>query len=105
MDDTILVSNNLGFLQQIKKLLSSAFDMVDLGELHSCLGIQIQRDCTKGILLLRQSKFIEDTIKKFGLESAHSATTPYLASSMKSTSDSGGQLVTNQPYANLVGCL
>ena len=38
-ENTILVSNDFGFLQQIKKLLSLAIDMVDLGELHSCPGI------------------------------------------------------------------
>ena len=106
VDDTILVSNNITFLEAIKKLLSTAFEMVDLGEVHSCLGIQVQRHREQGILLLRQTKFIDDIVNKFGLANAHSANTPMLMSSTKGTSiGCNAESATHQPYANLVGCL
>ena len=106
VDDTILVSNHIAFMEYIKKILSSAFEMVDLGEIHSCLGIQVQRYRQQGILLLRQTKFIDDIIEKFGLAHAHSANTPILMSSTKNTSTRcHEESAIHQPYANLVGCL
>ena len=107
VDDTILVSSNLPFMQELKKVLSSTFDMVDLGDIHSCLGIQVQRYRHNGILLLRQTKFIQDIVQKFGLATAHSANTPCITRITKSTSTNieTESLALNQPYANLVGYL
>ena len=43
IDDILLASNNLGFLLTIKEWLSSTFNMKDLGEVVSILGVKIQR--------------------------------------------------------------
>ena len=94
-------------MQFIKRLLSSAFEMVDLGEIHSCLGIQVQCHHEKGLLFLRQTQFIEDIIEKFGLGKAHSANTPCFVSSTKygATAHDDEALPMSQPYVNLIGCL
>ena len=95
VDDTILVSNNLEFMQ-----------FTILGEIHSCLGIQVQCHREKGLLFLCQTKFIEDIIEKFGLEKAHSTNTPCLVSSTKYGATAHNEaLATSQPFANLIGCL
>ena len=44
VDDMLLASSDVGLLQETKKLLSSNFDMKDLGEASYVLGIEIHQD-------------------------------------------------------------
>ena len=44
VDDVLLASNDLGFLMDVKRMLSKNFDMKDLGETNFVLGIEIHRD-------------------------------------------------------------
>ena len=83
MDDTIQVSNYLKLFLQIKKLLSLAFKMVDLGEIHSCLRIQIQQSCEKGILFLQKLGFILYALEKICLMDAHPTSTPIVMHPVK----------------------
>ena len=50
MDDILLASSDVSLLLEIKKFLSSKFDMKDLGEALFVLGIEIRRDRSKGVL-------------------------------------------------------
>ena len=42
MDDILLASSDVSLLLETKKFLSSKFDMKDLGEAESILGIQVK---------------------------------------------------------------
>ena len=50
VDDIILASNCPELLQEVKELLMSSFSMKFLGELHSFLGIEIDRS-SEGLYL------------------------------------------------------
>ena len=50
VDDILLASSDVNLLQEMKKFLSSNFDMKYLGEASFVLGIEIHRDRRKGIL-------------------------------------------------------
>jgi hypothetical protein len=50
VDDILLASSDVNLLLETKKLLSSNFDMKDLGEASFILGIEIHRDRRKGVL-------------------------------------------------------
>jgi hypothetical protein len=50
VDDILLVANDNGFLFEIKRMLSSHFDMKDLGEASYVLGVQILPDQTNSVL-------------------------------------------------------
>ena len=52
VDDILLASSDVGLLLETKKLLSSNFDMKDLGEASFVLGIEIHRDRKNGVLAL-----------------------------------------------------
>ena len=54
VDDVLLAANNTDLLVETKQLLSSHFDMKDLGEASYILGIQILHDKPSGILRLSQ---------------------------------------------------
>ncbi len=59
MDDILLAANDNGLLFETKGMLSSHFDMKDLGEAFYVLGIQILRDRTDGVLGLSQKTYID----------------------------------------------
>lgn len=44
VDDLIIVTKTPEEMQEVKQLMSSQFQMKDMGELHHCLGIRIDRD-------------------------------------------------------------
>jgi hypothetical protein len=48
VDDILLASSDMNLLIETKKILSSNFDMKDLGEASFVLGIEIHRDRRKG---------------------------------------------------------
>jgi hypothetical protein len=50
MDDILLASSDVNLLLEMKKFLSSNFDMKDLGEVSFILGIEILWDRSKGVL-------------------------------------------------------
>jgi len=50
--------------------------MKDLGEIHHCLGIRIQRDRVAGTISLDQEKYIEQVLNRFNMSSCNGASTP-----------------------------
>jgi hypothetical protein len=64
VDDILLASSEKNLLLETKNFLSSKSDMKDLGEATYVLGIEIQRDRSKGILGLSQKAYIEKVLKR-----------------------------------------
>jgi hypothetical protein len=54
VDDILLASSDVTLLLETKKILSSNFDMKDLGEASFVLGIEIHRDRRMRVLGLSQ---------------------------------------------------
>ena len=59
VDDILLESNDSNLLIETKHMLSTHFDMKDLGETSYVLGIKILRDRANGVLKLSQRTYIE----------------------------------------------
>src|SRR5579871_807696 len=76
VDDLILISNNLPYLQEIKKKLEEIFAMKDLGEISGYLGIRIRRNRKDRIIYLNQFKYIKDILKKYRIENVVSISIP-----------------------------
>ena len=66
VDDILLASSDVNLLLEMKKFLSSNFDMKDLGEASFVLriGIEIHRDRRKGVLELSQKAYLEKGSKE-----------------------------------------
>ena len=67
VDDILLTSNDSNLLVETKRMLSTYFDMKDLGEASYVLGIKILRDRVNGVLKLSQRTYIEKILKKFNM--------------------------------------
>jgi hypothetical protein len=76
VDDILLASSDVNLLLEIKKFLSSKFDMKDLGEASFVLGIEIHRDREKGVLRLSQKAYLEKVLKKYSMQNCKSSPAP-----------------------------
>lgn len=74
VDDLVLTSSSLSFMQQIVTHLTSKFALKDLGQLHYFLGIEAQS--TESGLFLTQRKYITDLLTKANMLSAKGTSTP-----------------------------
>ena len=74
VDDLVLISNSLDELSTIKKQLAAIFEMKDLGNAKFVLGIKIERDRTNKTLSISQSEYINNVVRKFGMEDSRRET-------------------------------
>ena len=101
VDDKLILGSSNNIIIATKKMLSSKFDMKDLGVVDVILAIKISR--TSGGLALSQSHYIEKILEKFDKDESSIARTPvdinlHLS---KNTSQSISQL----EYSRIIGSL
>ena len=75
VDDLIIATKTKVEIQQVKELLQSPFMMMDMGELHYCLGIASTYAVGESIEL-HQKQYIEKMLKKYQLEDGKPVSTP-----------------------------
>ena len=68
VDDILLVENNKEMIDTIKKLLSSNFEMKDMGEASYVLGVKIVRDHVKRLLDLSQETYIKRMLERYHMQ-------------------------------------
>ena len=110
VDDLLLFCNNLSHLQDIKQQLSDTFTMTDMGEVTSYLSIRIRRDRRRKCIYLDQTQYIEDMLKKFGIENCAPIGTPMdvnvrLSKEMCPQTQDEVEEMANIPYQSAVGSL
>ena len=76
VDDILLACNDIGLLHEIKRFLSSHFEIKDLGDASFVLGIKIHRDRSRAILGLSQKSYIEKVLVRFGMKDCAQISTP-----------------------------
>ena len=64
VDDILVLEADLDYVEEIKQLFTSRFDMNDIGELQHFLNMHVTRD-EKGIHL-DQKAYTEKVLDKFG---------------------------------------
>ena len=110
IDDLVLLSNNLFYLEEIKKTLGETFAMKDMGEISSYLGIGIKRDRKNRSISLNQLKYIEDILKKYGMEDVALISTPMdvnlkLTKEMCPKTQEEVEEMKRIPYQSVIGSL
>ncbi|XP_048501643.1 uncharacterized mitochondrial protein AtMg00810-like [Beta vulgaris subsp. vulgaris] len=102
VDDLIIASNSMNAIERTKALLSSHFQMKDLGILRYFLGIEVDH-CNSGIFL-SQKKYIQDLLKEYGMMNCKPVRLP-MDSHTKLSSTLGDLLPCAEEYQKLVGKL
>jgi hypothetical protein len=80
VDDILLASSDVSLLLEIKRVLSSNFDMKDLGEASFIIGIEIHRDRKNGVLGLSEKAYLEKFLKKFSMHACNPMSAPIVKS-------------------------
>src|SRR5882757_4386648 len=76
VDDITIMGSSLEDVRQLKSSLSSRYEMTDLGEIQSYLGMRISRDRSQKRLEIDQSGYIKDVLDRFGMADANPHPTP-----------------------------
>lgn len=110
VDDMLVAAKDMREVQKLKDLLSSEFEMKDLGPARRILGMDIHRDREKCVLTLSQGAYVTKVLKKFMMEESKPVYTPmgshFKLSSTKAEEMSELQKVMESvPYSNDVGSL
>ncbi|KAL0276866.1 UNVERIFIED_CONTAM: hypothetical protein PYX00_004339 [Menopon gallinae] len=110
VDDILLASKSLEEMNEIKELLKREFEITDLGSINTILGINIKRDSDTGNMTLTQRNYIEELIKKFGMENAKEIGTPMelnvkVSKEMSPKDENEREEMKHKPYRELIGCL
>lgn len=103
VDDTLIFCSDLKVIATVKKLFSNEFEMTDVGEAGSFLGMQIERDKQKGTIALSQSQYLEKVLHKFGMHECKPKSTPMEKGLHLDLGEKGK--CSNHPYRELIGCL
>ena len=110
VDDMLVATKSKQEIVKLKSLLSSEFDMKDLGAAKKILGIEIHRDRRAGKLWLSQKGYLKKVLERFSMLDAKPVSTPLfahfkLSSQLCPSSDKESEYMSKVPYANAVGCL
>ena len=64
------------FTWETKRALSKQFEMSALGELKFCLWTQVKRNDESGDVSMRQTKFLQSILTKYGMQDRKPVRTP-----------------------------
>lgn len=104
VDDVIVACKSVKQSTEIENILSSKFEMQNLGNVKQYLGIEITRNAD-GIFELCQAKYIDQIVSSFGLKDAKGVNTPLDVGYYASSSAFSTKLLDNSDYQKLIGCL
>ncbi|XP_048328464.2 receptor-like protein 9DC3 [Ziziphus jujuba] len=76
VDDMLIACKHMDEIDNLKKLISSKFDMKDLEEVKKILGIDILRDKENQEIFVSQRKYIEKVLERFNMGGANPVITP-----------------------------
>lgn len=110
VDDMLVAGSSKEVVQRVKKILSEAFEMKDLGVAGRILGMSIVRDRSKRQIWLSQQDYIGKIVKKFKMEGAKEVGTPMgqqfkLSSQQRPETEVERREMHLIPYANIVGSI
>jgi len=76
MDDMLIAAKSKIDIDALKAMLSSEFEMKDLGVSKKILGMEIWRDRNASLLCVSQKKYIENLLQSFQMENSKPDSTP-----------------------------
>ena len=105
VDDAIMASNDMAMLTSEKLNLSKMFEMEDLGEIHYCLGMSVKRDRKAKVLMINQKTYLENVLKKFGMQDCKPISTPMEVTARYEKLADDEKTVNIKEYQAMIGSL
>jgi hypothetical protein len=97
VDDLIIVHQDIDKINKIKEALNSKFNMKDLGEIQTLLGMEVHR-LENGSIFINQPSYIRKLLKRHGMENCKAIDTPMALKIVPSEDD-----FDIQEYQSLMG--
>lgn len=101
VDDLLIFGTNIDVIYETKNMLSTKFDMKDLGEANVILGINLRKVCNG--YMISQDHYVEKMLKRFGHYNVNPVSTPYDSCLLLKKYE--GPSVSQSEYAQIIGCL
>ena len=76
IDDKLILSKSLDAINHLKGQLLQEYELMDLGEVHWILGMEIIQDRERWTIELSQCRYIETILERFGMENGRAVKTP-----------------------------
>ncbi|KAK9681226.1 Tc5 transposase DNA-binding domain [Popillia japonica] len=106
VDDLLIFWKDINDRDNLKKTLSEAFHMKDMGKAKHCIGLNITYDEEIKAISLDQSKYIKEILATFGMAACKPAATPSDPSQRLSVRMCNtDEVIENVPYQEAVGSL
>lgn len=110
VDDILIFSNEKGLEDQFVDALANKFEITDLGDASSVIGMRITRNSQKWSISIDQNAYIAKILERFGLTDCKPVSTPMdssvkLSSKDQPQNDEERDGMRNYPYRELIGCL
>lgn len=114
VDDILLTGNDPEKLAEIKEHLNRVFEMKNLGEPKTFLGMEIARSREENHMIINQPKYIEQMLEKFNMAECKPQSTPMVTRQVtnrnrrKEANEENDNLVTEitgAPYREAIGSL
>jgi hypothetical protein len=99
VDDIIFGSTNTSFCEEFSKIMTDRFEMSMMGELKYFLGFQIKQ--LEDGMLISQTKYALDLLKKFCMDKANPIKTP-MGTNGHLDFDMGGKSVDQKVYHSMI---
>lgn len=104
VDDILLMSNVVKWLNEFKQSFNAKFEIKDLGIVKNCLGMEFKFG--EGFIEISQSGYVEAVLKKFGMENTKSVVTPLdLGIKLKKSNVVEASEKQTYPFRELIGSL
>ncbi|CAI7836643.1 unnamed protein product, partial [Closterium sp. NIES-53] len=105
VDDLVFATADTAGLAHVKSELQKRHTCIDLGELHSYLGLQITRDRARRTITLTQSHMVQQVLQRFDFTYSSPQATPLSTRHSLSALPSDESVEPSGLYPELVGCL
>src|SRR5712671_2294668 len=76
VDDITILGSSIAAVNHLKAQIAKRYEVTDLGEIESYLGIRILRDHSIKCLTIDQSRYVKDILDRFGMADANPNNTP-----------------------------
>jgi hypothetical protein len=100
VDDIIFGSTNQEFCEEFGDMISREFEMSMIDQLSFFLGLQVKQ--TKDGTFICQSKYVNDLLKRFGMDNSKAIKTP-MATNAHLDLDEGGNPIDLKLYRSMIG--
>ena len=74
--DDFVITGHTDAVLKFKGEIAKEWEMTDEGRLFWCLNLRVTRDMKRGLLKIDQSQYIEEILKRYGMDSSNPRTTP-----------------------------